>query len=167
MTEEQLSYIKSLGSKEEIIIKLHEWFGVDKLESGKWFKANGATFNFSGKFDEDGDPLGFGFLPSGRWSELDHVGWPINDDLRLATEKDVKELLVNEAISRGFVEDAIFKSTNGVSFVFRDFSFSDILQDHYVWNSGSGMIFDNGIWAKVVKTITKKEAEKQLGKIII
>ena len=35
MTQEQLSYINNLDSKEDIKAKLNEWFGIDKLESGK------------------------------------------------------------------------------------------------------------------------------------
>ena len=75
----------------------------------------------------------------------------------------MKQALVKEAKRLGFKEGVNIGNFNKI-----------IKSNSYQFNLGSNIlyvgtccVFENGIWATIVETITKKQAEKELGKKII
>jgi hypothetical protein len=87
------------------------------------------------------------------------------------SESEVFEALKNEAARRGFVEGAYFKSTNDeygdkIIEAYKTITFGHVISDNKLLFCNRS-IFENGIWATIIETITKDEAEKQLGKKIV
>lgn len=84
-------------------------------------------------------------------------------------KKEVKQALIKEAEKRGFKKGVRYNAEylgydgqDKLLITSNDFklTYNTLLIDNYE-------IFKNGIWAEIIETITKEEAEKQLGKTII
>ena len=108
--------------------------------------------------------MAYGVNRAGTWHD-EHDGFGFQG-LREATYGEVSRMLNAEADKRGYIQGnyICFSSgeINDFDNLFNTFSKSD----NELWLN-SGKVFSNGIWAEKVKTITKQEAEKQLGKLII
>jgi hypothetical protein len=145
-----------------------------KLEVGKWYVANhfGSLYlAFINSQDKDYF-LGYGFNKNKNYRN--DFSFLKNFDYKwtLATEEEVTEALKNEAVKRGFINGALIKKT-GINKDFI-FNFNPINENDFkyfsklnILDSKEGHIFDNGIWAEVIQTITKEEAENILGKTIV
>ena len=96
-----------------------------------------------------------------------------------ATDKEVEEALIKEAKRRGFKRGVKFiKLSNGVVQTVYGLPYfqagrvaveSPITEWSSLYKGGCSnpSIFDNGKWATIVETITKEQAEKELGKTIL
>ena len=168
-------------SRKEFIIKAHkeacsEWKQNIEQEFPKLFKSeelyNGWYKDSQNEwcmFFQDG-MMEYGFNTHGNWREdMKHFYSPFHSDYK-ATDQEVEEALIKEAKKRGFkegvrIEPPVSHLKKGV---LRDdgrgFYFFNKMSSF--WFGGS-MLFKEGKWATITETITKAEAEKELGKTII
>lgn len=147
-----------------------------QLEVGKWYTHdNGFLFCFTGGFDKDKDPFGYGLSTYGNWYDLDETedgGWN-GKELRPATKEEVEEALINEAKKRGFKEGVRIKVHADELDNPENTGRSLNIDGNHITYDGESLVFDcavifhNGKWAEIIETITKEEAEKQLGKKIV
>jgi hypothetical protein len=152
--------------KEKIEKEFPEIFKEDALVVGKWYK-DVIMFCFNGKY---GNYTQYGFGESGSW--YDNLGVHKYNTYTPATDKEVEEALIKEAKKRGFKEGAVvnqkpaYNGYGGIHTVrSNDFKYYS-LEDNFSIN-GIG-IYKKGKWAEIVKeTITKEQAEKELGKTIL
>lgn len=140
------------------------------LEAGKWYIGiyNGREllFNFSGDYDKDNDPLGYGFNLSNEYIDLDSLGWRLHT-FKPATPEQVKEALVNEAKKRGYKAGVTVKrAVNEMKL--------DIKMDNLVFVKSmnalymnSVCIFHDGKWAEIVEEteleVTLEEIAEKFG----
>lgn len=89
-----------------------------------------------------------------------------------ATDKEVEDALIKEAKKRGFKEGVKFYNIS--VHIEDDFNDTCTCCNDYRYHSddpslclGDGSIFYKGKWATIIQTITKAEAEKELGKTIV
>ena len=179
-------------SRKEFILRAHkeacsDWkrniesefpklFKKDELEVGKWYKLLGHDFliNYC-KSHKNGGFIGFGFN-NGRY-ENDNLNWCDLEDLKdliPATDEEVKEALIKEAKRIGFKAGvSVISAHSGHKFVIDtkcSFEFNKNYFDNELYvtcdNGTYAVLMKEGKWATIVETITKEEAEKQLGKII-
>lgn len=124
------------------------------LEAGKWylrtFMGDTGLFNFSGRCDENNNPLGYGINICEDWVYLNEVGW-LYDEIRPATPEEVGIALMTEAKKRGYEYGVKIRgiSTN-FSFVIHDDYFK-FYKDTNVLTLGDNLIFENGEWAEIIK----------------
>tara|TARA_R110000803_G_scaffold210241_1_gene281548 strand:- start:681 stop:1175 length:495 start_codon:yes stop_codon:yes gene_type:complete len=136
-----------------------------KLVVGKWYESGyGCVVNYQG------GESGYGFTKTDRqWYNND--GWGFNrptDFWELADLSLVAELLVNEALERGFSVGEYFSSILSGS-VERCAGGISLYQDDatkLIFGCGNGLIFNNGDWATVIKPITTAEAEAKFKCVI-
>ena len=147
---------------------LNKWFPEAfkaELQVGKVYKdQEGQLINFQGGKNA------YGF--AGNYF-CNNDGWGITTHDRNWQEAAIEEwesALIKEAKTRGYKNgnyDCL--SSWGSDVVITDNYFFD--SDGYLFQgedmSDSNMIFKNGIWAEIIKTISKEDAEKQLGCKII
>lgn len=149
--------------------KLKEWFPEafeNNMEAGKWYNhEEGECLAFVEKIIGK-DFIGYGFVQGRYWIDS-NKGWTHGfRGWEEATEEEVFEALKNEAIKRGFVEGAYFKSPVSCdNHKFKNIFFTE--STDMIWSKNGGVIFLNGKWATIIETITKEEAEKLLNKKII
>jgi hypothetical protein len=89
---------------------------------------------------------------------------PLSANLKPATDKEVEEALIKEAKKRGFKEGVRFKCLYNHDYKGKCIPL--FCSDGYLWLEG-GCVFKDGKWATIVETITKEQAEKELGKTIL
>jgi hypothetical protein len=127
----------------------------------------------------------YGFDSLGNWFEGEDYTYKLEKDDYKATDKEVEEALIKEAKRRGFFNIGnIFKSCFDDNNEVRDISKYDSSTDigyYYVVRDGlrsnglntfskfcsNPLIYQFGKWATIVETITKEQAEKELGKTIL
>jgi len=128
------------------------WAKYDKKDNEKWT----CYFKY-GNFQ-------YGINSHGDWFTNKKNEFKINPKKdREATEQEVFESLKNEAVKRGFNSDIPIhiKSRNAYSYLAKP-SNSDLFFKNnclYLWEI---KIFNKGIWAEIIQTLTKKEAEEKL-----
>jgi len=168
ITEEQIKELAKGNAK------VKNWFPEvfeTKLEVGKWKKTPANGLYCPKEKTKDGF-LCYGVCADSIWREINIPILITKDDVD-ASDSEVEEALTNEAKKRGLVEGAYFiepENCNVYSSEIRR-----CIGEIKIWNtintlcfSGSqSLIFKNGIWATVVKTYTKEEAEKMLNAKII
>tara|TARA_R110000772_G_scaffold259957_1_gene377744 strand:+ start:61 stop:573 length:513 start_codon:yes stop_codon:yes gene_type:complete len=110
----------------------------------------------------------YGFDQDGDWQINIELNYKLQEDDYKATKEQVRKSLIKEAKKRGFKEGV------NADLTYCDHRVSDakIIEENYRYNGrwlslNNYIIFEKGKWAKVTETITKEEAEKELGKIII
>ena len=151
--------LKKIKDALEVLINESE---KPKFEVGKWYKSkvDKALYcikEFNG-FEKYG--RNYGFYYNGEWMDSEIRFF---NDCRIveATPKEVEEALEKEAVKRGFKEGSRIKDlqTGKIKTLkFKELSFySDILCDGY-----GCAIFENGIWAEIVKTKTIDEIARDL-----
>lgn len=158
MTTEQLDYILKLDSKKEIKNQLKEWFGVKELEVGKWYKRDSELLVWN---DEN---ITYGIDSRGEFRN--DLYFSVTVDCFEATDKEVEAALTKEAIKRGFVDADICILLEDKKYKLEKQKGCFQLLGSILFYQGAP-IFHDGKWAEVIQTITKEEAEKQLGKIIV
>ena len=148
-----------------------------KLEIRKWYRAvcidgseNKALFYVTEIKGDNFCAYGFDYL--GNWSNDSYFGITNPSDIRyeIASPETVEKYLREEAVNRGFNGKLKFKPIGSHLDVIRDgnentFGFDESLNQLLYCNY---VIFRDGQWATILKpeTITKAEAEKELGKVI-
>lgn len=149
--------------KEKIETTFPEMFPENRLELDNWFKDDQHP-NWLMFYTKDG--FKYGFDGNFDWysktkTEYNPNG---NSENRLATYAEIEEALIKEAKKRG-VWDCPIIDVNGKKRDYKGYGF--IFCNNQLW-SRYGLVFKDGLWAKPLEeTITKKEAEKQLGKTIV
>ena len=144
-----------LFKKEEI----YGWYKSKELKGWCVFLENGISI--------------YGIDSFGDWFEGQKYNYQLEKDDYKATDKEVEEVLVKEAEKRGFKEGVRInskwlcssskKSLNG-KFMF-DNKFELCAEANGLMKY---TIFEKGVWAEVIiETITKEQAEKELGKTIL
>ena len=124
------------------------WERNEKPELNKWYKnGNGATmFYYDGKLSGR-----YGINANGNWSN--DIDAAYDNNLTLATDDEVKEMLIKEAKKR--YDKNIIKCLHG----YLDSSIDNIGQwefeknvlRYYGLDKGCGCVFDNGKWAEIIK----------------
>jgi len=134
---------------------------------GEWHKGIGKTLVCITNND-NGNIYGYGFDKDGKYWEDDSYDWlDVYNDL--ATKEEVEKALINEAKRRGYHKKH-FICLNGNE---EDKDYKSLQVEHDLWDEGSAIhvknkwCFIGGKWAEIIETITKEEAEKQLGKKIV
>lgn len=162
ITKQQIKIIQDSRELEEVKYITKEWF-PEVFELPK---------DFTGWVKDDKYPnviaysekgyLKFGFDANCNWVESTSTKLRTE---REATEAEVFEALKNEAVKRGFVDGAYYqwvncpiKKVSGNYFV---------LMDDVFRINGFSIMDNTGSWATIIPTITKEQAEKELGKKII
>lgn len=153
--------------------KIKEWFPEvfeNKLEVGKWYvRKDGLykTINFITSL-KDMSNTGYGIDYLGNWVDSFDISGTSTDCLREATKEEVFKALVYEAEKIGFSgnQPINISSKNRAGYLANpsknSFSFSNNIL--YLWEIE---IFNNGIWATIIQTKTKAQAEKELNCKII
>jgi len=176
-TKEQQQFIKDATTNSDVCsdwrTKIKETFPKlfkeTELEIGKWYRD---TTSKTCLILYNGGRLAYGFgRNTGDWLE-DYIVY--NSDLtdyKLATDKEVEEALIKEAKKRGFKEgvvvDCFLVSGNGTIDQYDEDNVYYEIDDKNSLNYGNKMIYKEGKWATIIETITKEQAEKELGKTIV
>ena len=184
MKDSRKEFIKKAHSaacsdwKQNIEKEFPKLFKKDDLVVGKWYKLTkdygnlykGSVFPFIKYQDsfEEFAIVGHSIFDD---SKTDYSAPPINT-LTPATNKEVEEALIKEAKRRGFKEGVRIKSKwmpnisanklNGKFMFDNKFELCVATNGLMIYT-----IFQNGFWAAIVETITKEQAEKELGKTIL
>ena len=163
-------------SRKEFIKKAHsaacyEWrkniekefpklFKEDNTPDGWYFASDSKVFLYY----FDGNTITYGFNWEGEFR--DNLMVSGKHGIK-ATDKEVREALIKEAKRRGFKEGVKFKSMNNrFSVLNESFRYQEISKNT-LDAFGCYNIFQDGEWATIVETITKEQAEKELGKTIL
>ena len=183
MKESRKEFIKKAHSaacnewKTNIEAEFPKLFKKDDLVVGKWYKSDwGYKFCFNGEYDIDSDPRGYGFSQGGDFLTDNKTskrgGWG-KHNLTEATDEEVEEALIKEAKKRGFKEGVTVDKANlsddynpNNRLKNNNIDTNELFSHGFLWVS-SILIYDNGKWATIVETITKEQAEKELGKTIL
>jgi len=133
-----------------------------KFEVGKVYKTKyGNLFFYKGSTDNGLSLLTYGF---DRGSFTNSTKFNIID-AKEATQKEWEEALIKEAERRGYEEGIYFKSIIGDNnFLIKGSCLK------YGWNNQDclheinslGLIFRDGVWATIIPTLTKQQAEEKL-----
>lgn len=140
------------------------------LDIGKWYFVERPQVLFDDKvkaliFYEEKDDL-YGFDHEGRW--MDYYGNPKTDKyvFELATPEEVKEALTKEAVKRGFIGKNLYIKLENKHYQLQsekgDFQ---LIGDIFFYQGAP--ILNKGVWAEIIPTITKAEAEQKLNCKII
>jgi hypothetical protein len=174
MKESRKEFIKKVHSaasnewKENIEKEFPKLFKEDALVVGKWYKYHDNYQESLMVWNNSEDTYGF-------WGNeyRDDLSFHISYDKIPATDKEVEEALIKEAKKRGFkegvrVDKLLYTnigSLNGDSKTCENKEFKLSFGHLFI---GNLLIFHNtGKWAEIVETITKEQAEKELGKTIL
>ena len=145
--------------KKNIEYEFPKLFKQDALLAGKWYKFGHRnslmvwnnqknTYGFfDGKYDTD-------------WSFS-------TKKATLATDKEVGDALIKEAKKRGFKEGVQFIDVVDGELEVVDGNVYQYFPNIDSLTLNSDRIYKNGKWAEIIETITKEQAEKELGKTII
>ena len=185
MKESRKEFIKNAHSaacydwKQNIEKEFPKLFKEDALEVGKWYKLTkdyshlkkGSVFPFIIYQDslEECAIVGHSIFDN---SKTDYSA-PYSNTLTPATEKEVEEALIKEAKKRGFKEGVRVKSKWMPNISANKLNGKFMFDNKFeLCAEANGLmkytIFQNGVWAEIIKdTITKEQAEKELGKTIL
>jgi len=128
-----------------------------ELEVGKWYKNPNRKAIMYFETIKNNTCFGYGFDNSGIWeNKLEYFC----NNWEPATEKEVEEALVKEAIKRGLVEGAKVNPIKGVYGINTDKEYKLIQNRLYFCGD---CFFKDGIWAEIIQvpTYTIPEAESK------
>jgi len=155
-----------------------------ELEAGNWYKWDdfwkGKEYNilyYITKIENE-EIFSYGFKNS-EWieDELSYSGSHYEDacnNFRLADHKEVEEALRNEAVRRGYKRDVVIVNMyNGTPsklhtrisnniFDWEEIGGGKNQGEMALRDSNGNILFHNGIWATIIPTKTRQEAEKEL-----
>ena len=167
MKESRKDFIKKAHNnacsewKTNIEKEFPELFKNDDLVVGKWYKFG----NMDSLMVFNNGKKAYGFF-SGRYG----TNWyfSVGKTATLATDKEVKQALIKEAKRRGFKE-GVSVSNENIGYIYEGMCNSnEITFKNGILSIDSIYIYKKGKWAEIIKeTITKEQAEKELGKTII
>jgi hypothetical protein len=181
MKESRKEFIKKVHSaasnewKKNIEKEFPKLFKEDDLKVGKWYKyPDFENWKLLITDNTKGKEKGVGFNCSEIWMKdwLTDGGNELSS-LIPCSDEEVKEALIKEAKRRGFkegvrVDKLLYTnigSLNGDSKTCENKEFKLSFGHLFI---GNLLIFHNtGKWAEIVETITKEQAEKELGKTIL
>lgn len=179
LTKKQQQFIKDAYNSNDVC---SEWktkikdifpklFKETELEVGKWYKtSSGNLFNYMGRSGKHINPdLVYGFTnKSIDWVYEYDVTICNDKGLKPATKEEVEQALIAEAKKRGFKkgETVKYPCGNGSSVFLDGFKheYREYSNTFYFYNL---LVFEKGKWAEIIETITKEQAEKELGKKIV
>ena len=143
--------------KEAIKEAFPKLFKETELEVGKWYHYSDCLLVWN-----EGKST-YGFNGNNEWSN----GYAFSVNMCLpASDQEVKKALIKEAKRRGIWNTPIKCLDNEFNWDY-DNGFSICFHGNVLW-SKYGVVFRDGKWADILlATITKEDAEKQLGKTII
>ena len=139
-----------------------------ELENNKWWKSEAGSFIY-----KVSDTRYYGFINDVCWTEFESndINW--DGKWKAATTEEIAEALKAEAIKRGLVEGvyisrnfSIMKTTVLIDterFPSLSGYFYDYNDDRNGFMLNGFVIFENGVWAQPIPTVTRKEAEEKLG----
>ncbi len=176
ITDEALQWIYKIGNsetKEFVRNNFPDALKEDivELEVGKWYKHGyGGLWCIDSEPDDNGNRYVYGFTSNGDYFAIDKRHTHRLE--REATPEEVTEALTKEAVKRGFKEGTLVKcmTTGEPKELKVDLSLiaSPVEVRKYVLDFGKRVdIFRDGVWAEIIPTITKEDAEKELGKKIV
>jgi|11BtaG_2_1085332.scaffolds.fasta_scaffold29200_4 hypothetical protein len=168
-------------SRKEFIKKAHsaacsEWkknieaefpnlFETKSFKKGDWVVSRlGALINVRGVSYDLRVVNGYGIDFLGDWDDDYMAG---HSGCRLATEEEVEKALIAEAKKRGFKKGVMFVDVLDYLTEVVDGDIYSYYIDSNILTLNHYHIFDDGKWAEITETITKEQAEKELGKTII
>jgi len=138
-----------------------------EFEVGKWYYQTDskALINYQG------GSKGYGFEHNKTWNDL--IGcWSFESHAHEwieATEQEVFEALKNEAVKRGFKEVVYVNNSNIYDSKFKNYCMEKGIIKYsnkelilYISKSEHYCFFRDGVWAEIIPTLTKKEAEEKL-----
>ena len=176
MKESRKEFIKKAHSaacsewKENIEKEFPKLFKEDALVVGKWYKRKEDSRLWFVTHIKNRCSYGYGFDYSGYWAD-EYKGFNYSLELNKATDKEVEEALIEEAKNRGFKEGGHVRCLNdGRIRVITEYHMSTPDWEIDVkggFNLGDITVMLDGKWVKPVDTITKEQAEKELGKTIL
>lgn len=123
-----------------------------ELETGKWYKddVRKLLFCFSGEYDDDGDPTGYGFVFQ-RWNN-NKDGW--KGVKTPATETEVFEALKAEACKQYKVGKTVFDNWSNCKITLNDLTRFDYSNGNLfvlnLNNSKTHLLGSNGQWATII-----------------
>ena len=163
--------------KTNIEAEFPKLFKKDDLVVGKWYKSDwGYKFCFNGEYDIDSDPRGYGFSQCGEFLTDNKTskrgGWG-KYNITEATDEEVEKALIKEAKKKDYKNVNINNLETIGNMLSSHHSIASSKCYYYnsienaLWFRGK-LIFWNGKWATIItETITKEQAEKELGKTIL
>jgi hypothetical protein len=166
ITKEQVLELKKLGNW-GTSDKLKEWFPEAfkvELEVGKVFKykTTKCIVKITELHKEDFAGYGVNYLGEFVCKEKNWTngfdGW------KEATTEEWESALIAEAKRRGY-KNGNYECLHCAEYTY-EATDNLFFENNEVWlgnKSYCNMIFNNGVWAEIIKTISKEEAEKQLG----
>lgn len=161
------------GWKDKIKENFPKLFTETELEVGKWYK--NAFYNTLLCYT--GESYGYGFF-EGKWNSDGDWGSlsTFKSNTVEATKEEVEQALIIEAKKRGFKEGvkikSLFHHDNPTIEIFNERGYEFVSSQNKLYIHGGKqslmpVVFYQGEWAEIIETITKAEAEKELGKVII
>tara|TARA_R110000772_G_scaffold68118_3_gene150890 strand:+ start:970 stop:1632 length:663 start_codon:yes stop_codon:yes gene_type:complete len=142
--------------KQKIETEFPKLFKKDELIVGQWYKSNGFLRRFNGKY---GNGSVYGFRKNGSYDQL--LGFHREDTHLPATDKEVSEALIAEAVKRGFDRSDIkFKLIEGCVGEVNERGITSAYEIVYQASSNALVlktagslytIFKNGIWTEIVE----------------
>jgi hypothetical protein len=177
MKESRKEFIKKAHSaasnewKKNIEKEFPKLFKKDDLVIGKWYKHYSSRINYL-VCSIDGMNA-YGFMNGNYYEDLLFGSQRLNEGCVSATDKEVEEALIKEAKRRGFKKGVRVDRVNlsddyNPNNELKEDTINtiELFSDGYLWVSNI-LIYDDGKWATIVETITKEQAEKELGKTIL
>lgn len=146
----------------DTILKHYPEFKEEDFKVGDWVFYNSTTYKITG-FSDNNDPWVYGLRGDTENGYKKSV-------LRKATKEEIEKHLIKEAEKRGFkcgVQVKGLLKTESMIKAGLQTPFEYVPNKDVLRSKEYCIIYEKGIWAEIIETITKKEAEKQLGKKII
>lgn len=153
ITEEQIIKLDKEG-----LFYVREWFPEafkKELEIGKWYKnKNLPTTIINCQVFNEREKYGYGFhldLYADKWGLLNY------EDYTEATEDEVRNALINEAKKRGYTSKntKCLKSLSRGNKINENYNFGFFFNDNVLYSQPKGdggfCLFENGIWAEIIK----------------
>jgi len=186
ITERQIKELYELtGFESNVNNKLRQFFpevvkdNKVELEVGKWYKSEscGGSLFFATEFSPDKkNAKGYGFEKCEWYNNFskDAFYWSCQKNIVLATPEEVTEALTKEAVKRGFVSGCYWIEPSNVFMASDKKRLAEGKIKLYThdcnglcFSESHSLIFKDGVWGTVIETITKEDAEKELGKKIL
>ena len=173
LTQEQIDKLAEKKHAKELLKEFLPEAFETKLEVGKWYKHKYSKTKilFFTKKETCSSDTGYGFNYLGIYKEKNfNLLGSETYEFELATEEDVKEALINEAIKRGFknVGELSLKLVSGKMFKKGYFITGDNkFRYNYVINTlylDGVEIFIDGNWAEIIKE--EKPTEEEIDRVI-
>jgi len=177
ITKEQILHIEKTATY-AVSRELKEWFPEafeTVLEVGKWYtvkKPKDGSLGFCGigMYTEEENEAGL-YRTTGDYNfkQPDGIIWRTNGVISEATESEVFEALKDELTRLGFVNGVYANpllDKRDIVKIDLGFKTSFIPSENEFWMGGF-CLFKDGVFAEIIPTITKEEAEKLLNKKIV